>query len=101
MPQKRGIPADEVVRRLMAAVDALAAAKEERDAAIADALKLGASTREVGRVVGLSGQQVANIGHARGWPTPAQQRARDEQRAAKEAWDAAFAAYLAEHRTGL
>ena len=60
----------------------LARARTEADAAlkvaVVEALKAGGSVREVMRMTGLSTQTVSRWGHAGGWPTPAQVRAREE-----------------------
>ena len=76
----------EAAERIVRAMDALAAAKIERDQAITDALKAGASVREVAAVSGMSDRQVQNIGHANGWPTAAQKKRWDAEKAYRAAW---------------
>lgn len=78
MPQRRGEVSPKHAERLRAAVEALAAAKEERDAAIEQALKAGSSIRMVATASGMSVSQTQAIGNARGWPTAQQKAARAE-----------------------
>lgn len=78
----------------MAAVDALEAAKVERDAAMVGALKAGASVREVAAAAGMSVTQVQKIGHRDGWPTPAQKKKWAAEQAERDKW----MALIEEHR---
>jgi hypothetical protein len=63
-------------------MDALAAAKRERDEAISDAVERGGSVRQVAAIFvrqvaaisGLSDRTVQTIGHDNGWPTAAQRK---------------------------
>lgn len=59
-----------------AALTAARAARELADeaykTAVADALKAGASRRELETFTGLSGATITRWGHERGWPTEAQ-----------------------------
>lgn len=86
MPQPRGDVPRRHAQRIVEAVVAFEAAKVERDAAIAAALKAGGSTREVGALTGLSQTRVAQIGHAHGWPTAQQQSERERHRAELAQW---------------
>ena len=88
MPQERKPPPIEHAHRITAAVQALADAKVERDEAIADALKAGGSIREVAQFAGMSTRSIQLIGHANGWPTPKQVKAREEAAAERAKWDA-------------
>lgn len=72
--------------RIVRAVEALAAAKVERDQALTDALKAGASVREVAAVSGMSERQVQTIGHNNGWPSPAQKKRWADEKAYRDAW---------------
>lgn len=85
-PQPRGEVPLEHAARIRRAVKKLAESQDERDQAIADALKAGGSTRMVGAIAGLGPSQVGAIGRARGWPTPEQQKADAERKAANAAW---------------
>lgn len=67
-PQHKGVVPNKQAQRLVAAGEALDAAKAERDAAVVAALKAGGSTREIGALVGLTAGGVMLIGRAAGWP---------------------------------
>lgn len=77
-PQRRGVISDED----RAAITAAKAARDEADEAyreaVAQALRNGASVREVERFTGLAMQTISDWGHARGWPT-SEQKGRREQ----------------------
>lgn len=85
-PQKRGEIPDADRDRILAAQQADAAAHEAFVQAVVDALKHGASVREVATLTGLSPRTVFAWGHANGWPTAAQKKARDEIAAANAAY---------------
>lgn len=87
MPQRRGLVPSELVDRLIAAGEALAAAHEERDAAVVAALRAGASTREVAALVGISGPAVMHIGRAAGWPSEAEQERRRRMNTVEHRFD--------------
>lgn len=77
---------DEHAARIFRAVEALAAARVERDDAMVDALKAGASVREVAAAAGMSVRQTQTIGHANGWPTPAQKKRWADEQAERDRW---------------
>ena len=83
--QRRKVP-DEHAARIIRAVEQLAAAKQERDAAITAALKADASVREVAICSGMSTSSVQQIGKANGWPTDAQKARRAAEKAERERW---------------
>lgn len=91
MPQRKGLVPEELAARITAAQAGLEAAKEERDEAIAAALRAGGSLRQVSAIAGMSQSQVQIIGHARGWPTPAMKKAREQQAEDRARWDALIA----------
>lgn len=80
-------PTPEHATRILRAVQALADAKVERDAAMVDALKAGASVREVAGAAGMSVTQVQKIGHANGWPTPTQKLQWAAEHRERHQWD--------------
>lgn len=77
---------EEHATRIFRAVEALEAAKIERDQAMTDALKAGASVREVAAAAGMSDRQTQTIGHANGWPTPAQKKRWADDQAERDRW---------------
>lgn len=78
---------EEHARRIAEAVQELESATAKRDVAVADALKAGASVREVAAAAGTSVTQAQKIGQDNGWPTAAQRRQRNEQKADRETWE--------------
>lgn len=82
---------DAHAERIAAAMAGMEAAKSERDDAIASALKADLSIRQVAAISGMSTRTVQDIGHANGWPTPAQRKRWDDQKAEKAAWIAKYA----------
>lgn len=95
-PQPRGIIPPDPARRLAEARDAREKADDEFRAAVVAALKANGSIREVAELSGLSTRTVQDWGHAEGWPTAAQKKARAEAKARRreelrrliERWDA-------------
>lgn len=87
--QRKPVP-EEQAARILRAVEALEAARVERDQAMTDALKAGSSLREVAAAAGMSVSQTQKIGHANGWPTPAQKKKWDDEKAERDR----FAAYV-------
>jgi transposase len=79
-PQAPGIIPTNLAERLAAAKAARDEADAEFRAAVVDALKAGGSIRAVAEVSGLSTRTVQDWGHAGGWPTPQQKRARTDAR---------------------
>jgi hypothetical protein len=90
--QRKPPPADQAAR-IVAAMQGMADALIERDQAITDALKAGASVREVALVSGMSTRTIQTIGHDNGWPTPAQKKRREEEAATREGWNDFFKTY--------
>lgn len=80
-PQPRGIVPPKRAEEVVAARDAKDQADERFRAAVVDALKAGGSIREVAQLAGISTRTVQDWGHAGGWPTLAQKRAKAEARA--------------------
>lgn len=93
---KKLVPA-EAAARIVRAIEASKVADAEKEAAIAQALKDGASVREVAALTGMSTTTVQRIGRAHGWPTDAQQRAWAAEKAERERWAAVVEEY---RRTG-
>lgn len=93
-PQKRGVVPPEHAAAIAAAKARMDESAEGYRQAIADALKAGASVREVSWHTGLAMATVHKWGSERGWPTPEQkaqptyqrndERWRAEQRQARE-----------------
>lgn len=79
-PQARGIIPPDDAQRLAAARDAKEAADDEFRSAVVDALKAGGSIREVAQLAEISTRTVQDWGHAGGWPTAEQKRARETAR---------------------
>lgn len=86
MPPHKAV-IEEHARRIVEAVQALEAACAERDVAMADALKAGASVREVAAAAGTGVTQAQKIGEDNGWPTAAQHRQWNEANAEREKWE--------------
>lgn len=82
---------DAHAERIAAAMAGMEAAKTERDEAVAAALKADLSVREVAAISGMSTATVQKIGHANGWPTPAQRKRWHDKKAADAAWLAKYA----------
>jgi hypothetical protein len=78
---------DKLAQRLIAAGEALEAARVERDAAVIAALRAGGSTREVGALVGLTGAAVHLIGKAHGWPDEQELQRRERMRTPQGQYD--------------
>lgn len=87
-PQPRGIVPKVNTDRILAAIAARETADQELVDAVVDALKAGGSVREVAKVSGLANDTVTRWGHANGWPTAEQKKAREEARARNAAWRA-------------
>lgn len=77
---------DDLAAELRDAVAGMEAARARRDELIVKALRGGASVREVGAHVGLTGTQIMNIGHAAGWPTEEIKAQRAAERAENDRW---------------
>lgn len=86
MPQTRGELTPKQVERIAAAMQAVENATHEREQAIADALKAGASVREIAAFTGMSPTTVQKIGHMNGWPTATQKQRRSELATERDAW---------------
>lgn len=83
-PQAPGIIPPDLAERLAEARAARDQAAEEFRALVVEALKAGGSIRAVSEVSGLSSRTVQDWGHAGGWPTAAQKRARREAKARRD-----------------
>lgn len=85
-PQTRGTVPDAEGARIIAALASRDTAQEEVELAIADALKAGASVRELAAFTGLSGTTIQKYGKAHGWPSEAQREAWDARTAERDEW---------------
>lgn len=77
----------EHAQRILAARAARDDADQAYRTAVVDALKAGASVREVAKVAGLSTNTVDRWGREGGWPTAAQKKAWDAAREANSEWN--------------
>lgn len=97
-PQARGIVPPRLAARLRELVETRDRAERDLRATVVEALKAGASTREVGKVTGLASNTVTKWGHEGGWPTPEQKAEREAVRQARAAARAAYDAAIAQLR---
>lgn len=85
-PQPRGVVPPEHAARIHAAIAGKEAADTELRESVVDALKAGASVREVMKVSGLANDTVQRWGREGGWPTPQQKAARDAAKTRRAEW---------------
>lgn len=86
MPQTRGDLTPKQSDRLAAAMKGVEDAEIERELAVADALKGGASIRAVSEFTGLSTTTVQKYGHKHGWPTATQRQKWADEAASRDEW---------------
>ena len=86
-PQRKGTPTPEQYRLIYEAREARDAAEAHLVKVVVDAMKAGASHREVAPAAGISDRTALRWGHANGWPTAAQKRAAADAKAARDEID--------------
>lgn len=87
-PQRRGLVPKDHLARITALRQILDDTQHQLEQAVADALKTGASVRELAKATGLSSTTIQKYGHAHGWPSETQRRAWAEQKAARDEFTA-------------
>jgi hypothetical protein len=85
-PQIRGVVPEPEGQRILDALALRAESQEQLEVAVADALKAGASVRELAAFAGLSVTTIQKYGRAHGWPTVEQKNAWDARRAERDEW---------------
>lgn len=91
-PQPRGVVPPEHLQRIRTLQQLASETEEQLHAAVAEALKAGASVRELAKAAGLSTTTVQKWGREHGWPTEQQKAAWEKPKHDNDAFRASLAA---------